>query len=53
VGTAQDQNAPNYVQFADDLDMMSSWKDLGFVFNEGTEADPRFVEVERVLPRPK
>jgi Ferritin-like len=43
----------SYVQFADDRDMVFFWKDFGFVFNEGSETEPRFVEVERILPRPK
>jgi hypothetical protein len=51
VGTDQDQNAPIYIQFADDLDMVTHWKELGFVFDEGSEARPRFVEVERTLKR--
>jgi hypothetical protein len=51
VGTDADQNAPNYVQFADDTDMVTKWKELGFVFDEGSEGRPQFVEVERTLPR--
>jgi hypothetical protein len=51
VGTDQDQNAPNYVEFADDLDMVTHWKQLGFVFDEGSGDRQRFVEVERTLPR--
>jgi hypothetical protein len=51
VGSGRDQNADDYVQFGDDLDMVKLWHELGFVFDEGTESDPRFVEVERVLPR--
>jgi hypothetical protein len=30
--------------------MVFFWKDFGFVFNEGSETEPRFVEVERILP---
>jgi hypothetical protein len=51
VGTDYDQNAPDYVQFADDLDMVRKWNDLGFVFNRGTKKEPRFVEVERIPSR--
>ncbi|MCA1684688.1 MAG: LodA/GoxA family CTQ-dependent oxidase, partial [Planctomycetia bacterium] len=51
VGTDQDQNAPNYVEFSDDIDMVTKWKELGFVFNEGTEEHPVFVEVARRLKR--
>lgn len=51
VGTDQDQNASNYIEFTDDLDMVKLWHDLGFVFNEGTPEKPQFVEVERLLSR--
>lgn len=51
VGTDEDQNAADYVQFADDIEMVERWNELGFVFNEGDERRPRFVEVERLLPR--
>lgn len=51
LGTARDQNAPDYIQFGDDLDMVKLWHQLGFVFDEGTPSRPEFVEVERVLPR--
>jgi hypothetical protein len=52
IGTDYDQNAPDYVAFADDLEMVRRWDLLGFVYNIGTDADPHFVEVERRLPRP-
>ncbi|HTW70454.1 MAG TPA: LodA/GoxA family CTQ-dependent oxidase [Acetobacteraceae bacterium] len=52
VGSDYDQNAANYISFADDLDMVKLWDQLGFVFNIGTADDPHFVEVERRLPRP-
>jgi hypothetical protein len=51
VGTDEDQNAADYLMFADDIEMVSGWKELGFVWNAGTDEKPRFVEVERVLPR--
>lgn len=51
VGTADDQNAANYLMFADDVDMVSLWKQLGFVWNAGSDEKPHFVEVERNLPR--
>jgi len=51
VGSDADQNAPDYIQFADDLDMVKLWSQLGFVFNEGTAERPEFVEVERTLGR--
>lgn len=52
VGTDMDQNAGDYLMFSEDLDMVTKWKYLGFVFNEGTGEHPCFVEVERV-PFPK
>jgi hypothetical protein len=32
---------------AGNLKMVTAWKDLGFIFNIGTNAQPNFVEVER------
>jgi hypothetical protein len=52
VGTDYDQNAGDYISFADNVQMVMSWDKLGFVYNVGTIAQPRFIEVERVLPRP-
>ncbi len=52
IGTDYDQNAPNYISFADDLEMVLLWDQLGFVYNIGSADDPHFVEVERRLPRP-
>jgi L-lysine epsilon oxidase C-terminal domain/L-Lysine epsilon oxidase N-terminal len=51
VGTDGDQNASDYVQFADDLEMVERWSELGFVFNRGSAEHPLFVEVERTLGR--
>jgi hypothetical protein len=51
VGTDADQNAPDYLQFDDDIEMVTLWSKLGFVFNTGTDQKPRFVEVARELPR--
>ena len=34
-------------QFPTDLQMVTNWKDVGFILNVGTAADPRFVEIER------
>jgi hypothetical protein len=52
VGTDTDQNASDYLQFSDDLDMVTLWKYLGFVYKDGTGEFPEFVEVEKV-PFPK
>ncbi|WP_376960785.1 LodA/GoxA family CTQ-dependent oxidase [Azospirillum sp. A26] len=51
IGTEYNQKADDYIQFADDLDMVKLWDQLGFVFNIGTDGDPYFVEVARRLPR--
>jgi hypothetical protein len=51
VGSDQDQNAPDYLEFADDIEMVHHWSELGFVFNTGTPDQPRFVEVARRLCR--
>ncbi len=51
VGTAYDQNADGYISFVDDLEMVEKWDQLGFVYNVGTGASPRFVEVARRLHR--
>ena len=32
---------------AGDLKMVTVWKDLGFIMNEGTDDNPNFVQVER------
>jgi hypothetical protein len=52
VGTDYDQNGPDYISFADNVEMVENWWKLGFVFNVGSDEDPDFVEVERRLPRP-
>jgi L-Lysine epsilon oxidase N-terminal/L-lysine epsilon oxidase C-terminal domain len=52
LGTDADQNADDYLQFGMDIQMVSGWKDLGFVIDQGTPGHPRFVEVQRNLPRP-
>jgi L-Lysine epsilon oxidase N-terminal/L-lysine epsilon oxidase C-terminal domain len=51
VGSDTDQNADDYLEFADDTEMVEMWSRLGFIYNKGTPEDPRFVEVERILPR--
>ncbi len=66
VGTDYDQQAPDYILFADNLEMVQKWHKLGFVFDISTvEAYKEalqainwegsyFAEVERTLPdRPK
>lgn len=51
VGQIEDHTRDDYMKFVDNLDMVTAWKDLGFVYNVGTEAEPNFVEVQRVAPR--
>ena len=51
IGTSDDQNADGYLEFTDDLLMVSDWSKLGFLFNVGTAADPRLIEVDRLLRR--
>jgi hypothetical protein len=53
IGTDYDQNAGDYISFDDNVQMVMNWSKLGFVYNVGTTDRPRFIEVERVLPRPK
>lgn len=50
-GSAADQNAADYLEFAEDIEMVHQWSRLGFVFNTGSEEQPRFVEVARRLRR--
>lgn len=52
IGTDFDQSASDFIQFADDIDMVKYWSGLGFVIEKMVEGENRFVEVERTLPRP-
>ncbi|CAN7161264.1 LodA/GoxA family CTQ-dependent oxidase [Trinickia sp. LjRoot230] len=52
IGTDFDQLAKDYIGFADDVDMVRYWSELGFVIEKSIDGAPRFVEVERTLPRP-
>jgi L-Lysine epsilon oxidase N-terminal/L-lysine epsilon oxidase C-terminal domain len=67
VGTIRDQEADDYVVFADDVDMVNHWSELGFVVHKDTPrtpvegqpaaaypgpANPDYIEVQRTLPRP-
>ncbi|MEZ4434652.1 MAG: LodA/GoxA family CTQ-dependent oxidase [bacterium] len=49
-GTFENQNAPDYLAFADDIEMVHRWKDQGFIFNTGTEEKPLFVQVAKREP---
>lgn len=40
-------NDPNPADVFEDLQMVANWKDVGFILNVGTQANPRFVEIER------
>ncbi|MFB8795800.1 MAG: LodA/GoxA family CTQ-dependent oxidase [Microcoleus sp.] len=62
LGTDYDQQAPDYIAFADDLEMVEKWHQLGFVFDISTVEEYKealeainwegsyFAEVERTLP---
>lgn len=52
LGTDFDQMASNFIQFADDVDMVKYWCGLGFVMEKTIEGEQRFVEVARRLRRP-
>ncbi|MFC7632741.1 LodA/GoxA family CTQ-dependent oxidase [Paraburkholderia humisilvae] len=52
IGTDFDQLAKDYIGFADDVDMVRYWSELGFVMEKSIDGTQRFVEVERVLPMP-
>lgn len=47
-GTIENQNAADYLMFADDLEMVEEWKRQGFVFNVGTTEEPLFVQVAKL-----
>jgi hypothetical protein len=38
---------PDGDTFPEDLQMVTNWKDVGFILNVGTAAAPQFVEIER------
>ena len=38
---------PTWYEFDDDLQMVTNWKDMGFILNIGPAASPNFVEIER------
>ncbi|MBC6417799.1 MAG: hypothetical protein GDA44_02885, partial [Prochloron sp. SP5CPC1] len=52
VGTDYDQNRPDYMIFADDVEMVEKWYQLGFVFDVGPKdnIDNYYAEVARKLP---
>lgn len=52
IGTDYDQLAGDFISFADDIDMVRYWSGLGFIMEKPVQGEQRFVEVERVLPRP-
>lgn len=51
VGSDADQNASDYCEFSEDIEMVRRWSEQGFVFDEGPPGHPEFVEVERLHPR--
>jgi hypothetical protein len=44
--TRTSKNPAGY-EFDDDLQMVTNWKDMGFILNIGPAASPNFVEIER------
>ena len=42
--------APNSDSFPQDVQMVTNWKDVGFILNIATAASPNFVEIERNGP---
>jgi hypothetical protein len=47
-----DANAPDYLCFADDIEMVSEWKNLGFIIeSEPGKGEPKYIEVARLLRR--
>ncbi len=54
IGTDFDQKRPDYISFADDLQMVEYWAGLGFVMKKyiASVDQERYVEVARALPRP-
>ncbi len=52
VGTDFDQLRGDFISFADDVQMVQYWSQLGFVMAKEVEGERRFVEVARTLPRP-
>ena len=53
IGTGYDQKAGNFISFADSVDMVKYWCQLGFVMEKTIDGEQRFVEVARTLPRPE
>ena len=56
VGTDFDQRRDDFLIFADNVDMVRHWSQLGFVMEKEVqvegERENRYVEVQRTLPRP-
>lgn len=52
IGTDFDQLRNDFISFANDVDMVKYWQDLGFVMEKTVQGELRFVEVARTLPRP-
>ncbi|MFZ2725968.1 MAG: LodA/GoxA family CTQ-dependent oxidase [Methylococcaceae bacterium] len=52
IGNDYDQQGADFIQFADDADMVLYWSGLGFVLEKDSDHKTRFVEVSRTLSRP-
>ncbi len=51
IGTDFDQKGADFISFADNLDMVKHWHELGFVIQKVFHGRARFVEVARALQR--
>ncbi|UAA39200.1 LodA/GoxA family CTQ-dependent oxidase [Paraneptunicella aestuarii] len=53
IGSAYDQNGNNYISFADDLDMVKFWSQMGFIIEKDIQGQSCFVQVARTYPVPQ
>lgn len=52
IGTDFDQMSDDFIGFADNVQMVQYWDQLGFVMGKDIDGEQRYVEVARALPRP-
>lgn len=50
---SHDPNDADYIQFADDLEMVERWNELGFLYDFGTDGKPEILEVGDRTHQPK
>lgn len=51
LGQYDDHTRDDYLKLGDKMEMVHAWKEVGFVYDVGTPAEPNFIEVARLLPR--